>query len=188
MPILVIEGFDGVGKTTVARAAARRLDGVVVTDTPLDDIWSAKRKVVNRGQDVEARFDYFLQLNRQYMSLARAQSDIGRVSVLDSSVFRTVATHRVLGSFEAEDYELDAGLIPDHTVLLSVDEPTRIARLRARDGVVVYNSEWDMILHGHVDEVHEQYRQFGLPVVDASVDVERVVDQVLEIYSAPLTR
>ena len=183
MPVLAIEApLDGIGKTTIAREVAARLGGVVITDTPIDGSWHEERRAVNAGTDVDARFQYFRRLNGHYMDLARAEAEQGNLAILDSSVYRTVATHRVLRSVQAAAYLLEPSLTPDVTALLVTDDRTRMNRLIRRDGDIVFSSHWDRTLSERYADITLEYDRFGLPLVEATVSVDEVAKQVITLY------
>ncbi len=126
MPVIVFEGFDGVGKTTLAQAYAEAVGGIAVSSLPMDPEWKAERQAVNAGDDVEARFDYFRRLNAAHMAKAREVEADGQVATLEGSIYRTVVTHRVLGSVAAEDFCIRPELRPDLGFLLLLPEAERV--------------------------------------------------------------
>ena len=172
MPIIAFEGLDGVGKTTMAEHY-EATGGIVMAKLAMNPMWARERRAVNAGTNADKRFEYFLRLNRDRMVLARWLSSKGETVALDSSVYRTVATHRALGSVVAQEYKIEPELCPDHTLLLDLDEFERTRRLRRRDnagdeaGELVYSSHWDRRLHELQADVREEYNSFGLITLDA---------------------
>ena len=179
-PIIAFESYlDGVGKTTTARAFARRVDGVMVGDIPVDPAWKKERQRVNNGDDVEARFDYFLRFNGLYMALARIVA-VDRPAILDSTVYRTHASHRVLGSVAAWSPP-NAHLLPDVTIQLELDEGARRTRISDRDNGMVYPSHWDETLYDRERDLRIIYGQFRLPRVDADTPPEVIVERSMAL-------
>ena len=162
MHTLAIEGLDGSGKTSCAERVAARLGGVCATSLPAGSAWRLKRSQVNLGADVEARFNFFIALNHMQLDAARSHEAGGFVSTLDSSIYRTVATHRVLGSQAAREHRIAACEKPDSTYYLQVPENLRQQRLSIRDGGIVHPSHWDEILFERSDDVRAEYAKLGL--------------------------
>lgn len=178
MSVIAFEGLDGVGKTTAAHGLAEFAGGLVASSAEyLPRSWAAQRREVNTGNDVESRFSYFVKINEAQMSLAR-RIDLARpLATLDTSIFRTVATHRVLGSMAAMSYEIPPWIMPDRTFYLDIDEDERQRRLAERDGAVMHPSRWDELLFERQDQLREAYTAFGLTILDATGGTDAIVDQ-----------
>jgi thymidylate kinase len=179
MPVIAFEGLDGVGKTTAAAAVAESCDGILATHPKyLTPQWSAEKRAVNEGTDADARFYYFLQLNALQLAIALRAERHGFVATLDSSVYRTVATHRVLGSVAAREYGIQPELVPRHAYYLDLGEQERRQRLLNRDGSVTNSSHWDELLDLRQDYLREEFASFGLPAIDANLDTPALVSLV----------
>jgi len=101
------------------------------------------------------------------------------LATLESSLYRTVATHRVLGSSEARDYTVRMTAVADDTFYLDLPEEQRLARLEARDGPAPqFSSHWDELLHERQDDLRQEYAGFGLLPLDASLAIDALVGQV----------
>jgi thymidylate kinase len=192
MPVIGFETpMDGGGKTATAQAVVDAVNeqygsevAILATgpNFSMSSGWARERRRVNQGTDVEARFRYFLELNRDCMALARWHAErFAGVAVLDSTVYRTAATHCVLGAAAARAYVIPPELRPDYTFQLEVDESTRIERLMARDGGLVFSSHWDQQLHERQAEVREAYEAFGLPKLDGTLPLSELVDSVKQL-------
>lgn len=182
MPIITFEGHDGVGKTTAAMALAKLTGGIVVTSMAMHGDWKRQRRAVNQGADVDARFGYFLDLNRDRMVAARRLSHQGYVAILEGGVHRTVATHRVLGSAAAWEYDIGASdLLPEHAILLDLPEDERLTGLGSRDDGLVYSSHWDEWLFKKAGDVGREFGRFGLPTLDAGLPLDKLMGSVREL-------
>lgn len=71
----------------------------------------------------------------QYAIRARIEPDLlaGRNVVLESYVYRTIASHSVLIDGHPPKVNWSRALEPDLAVLLDAKEPVRLARIGARD-------------------------------------------------------
>jgi thymidylate kinase len=177
MPVIAFEGLDGVGKTTMATSLAEAVGGVVATAIELDPEWAEERRAVNAGNDVDARFDYFLRLNGHQMAIARGHEATGQAVTLESSIYRTVVTHRVLGSLAAQRYDIPDDIRPDRAFLLDVPEARRTAQLITRDGSIQHSSKWDEELYRQSGKVRRGYRNsdFGLTRINGARSPDELV-------------
>lgn len=189
MPVIAFEGLDGVGKTTVADAVAAATGGVAVTSLlspySFGKSWRVQKRAVNQGANPDTRFNYFKALNLRYMQYARIMEAEMPCITLDSSIYRTVATHRILGSRQAKGFLLDAQvsqpmMTPDLIFYLNLTEEDRQARLIDRDGGKIFPSHWDELLDWRQQELREVYERFNLPTLDATMAVSALVGIVRE--------
>lgn len=161
--LLAIEGYDGVGKTTIAKrvAAERDLELHLVSGRGTPE-WAK--------QWLGTHFMYFLWLN--YLN----GKDGG---IVDSHVLRTVTSHLALG-MNILYARLAVPLMvkierPDINFLLECDESERLRRLSEKQadaydlhlGCNYLYLKWAKILN------------YSLVVIDANPDVDTVVASVL---------
>ena len=127
---VVLEGFDGAGKSTTATLLAERIGGVVYR-TPSDPYLAIRADIDLNATEVERTLFYAA-------AVARASSEIE--AILQTS---HVVCDRYLGSTRAyhEPVCPTARLLrelpvlrPDLTVVLTADDAARDRRLLARDG------------------------------------------------------
>lgn len=173
--IVVVEGLDGVGKTTVTRALAELTGGVDVTRQVL----ASMTRTPAGARSSDARYRYWLEVNRQAGEVAAEWVARGRVAVIDSYVFRTVATHWILGVRTEARSMTGVAARPDRAVLLTIAEATRLRRLAARDGELP-ESSWHAQLRRGRDDVLRVYRRFRLLELDTSRPAREVARLVLE--------
>jgi thymidylate kinase len=179
MPIVIgFEGKEGVGKSIVSEAIQKSVGGVCISNRASQPRMVEERSRVNSRRDIEDRFKYFVLLNGMQMAEARAMHT--DVVTLDSTIYRTSATHRVLGSQLAQQFSLRESLVPDLTVVLDLDEHTRLQRLHDLHGSVSEN-HWDELLNHKAIELEAEYDTFNLQHIDASLPIDVVVQKVLEL-------
>ncbi|PSL05453.1 dTMP kinase [Haloactinopolyspora alba] len=178
---IAFEGGDGVGKSTQLALLAEQLrargDDVVVTREPGDSrIGPQVRALVLDGDDLDPRAEALLfaaDRADHVASVVRPALRRGAVVLVDRYVDSSVAYQGVgrgLGVDEVATISefATAGLQPDLTVLLDIDEPTRRARVERQ---------------GHADrierepgELHEQVRRAFLARAAAAPERYLVVD------------
>ena len=182
MTVIAFEGLDGVGTSIAARLAAMSFGGQVATRPALLPARIVRgRGEVNAGHDVEARFAFFVRLNERQIKLARGiEKNLG-FAALDSSIYRTVATHRVLGSLAARQYQIEPRSRPDRALLLDMPEQDRLQRLMRGDGGITFSSHWDETLQMRQDDVRLAFEAFGLPKFDARLPELELVHRVARL-------
>jgi thymidylate kinase len=166
--IVAIEGLDGAGKTTVVSEIVKLTNGIDVSKALTDYVrTSYNRKLLNL-LPLEARYRYWLWINYSAGAVAVQIVARGHVAVLDSYVFRTLVTHGVAGADVGDRKVVMSTMIrPHRAVLLTVDEPVRRSRVRARDGHS--QSSWHEFVDDHAERMLARYREFGLAELDTTV-------------------
>lgn len=170
-PFIVLEGLDGVGKTTLKEGLAGHLEAVAL-DTPGPALRALMPSVLDGlDRDVDARALVYLAAGLAVGRRARAIAEQGSAVVLDRYWGSTLAYGRAFGA--RIDVSSVAPLFPrpDLTVLLTIDDAERRRRLHLR-GV---EGEEDVLTQqaGFRAEVLAGYRarQPGGLGVDLEVDV-----------------
>lgn len=141
--LLAIEGIDGTGKSTQARAVASALEArgleVVLTREPTDGPWGQKlRASAAQGRlSPEDELRAFLEDRRQHVcELIRPSLEAGRVVITDRYYFSTVAYQGARG-FDPEDLlrQNEAIAVEPHLlVVMDLDPQVSLARIGHRDG------------------------------------------------------
>jgi dTMP kinase len=184
--IIVVEGLDGVGKSTVTRVLVELTGGVDVTKTIIESMGVSNRTIMN-SSSVDARFHYWLAVNYLAGEYANECVMANRTAVIDSYFFRTIASHRALGVRIDCFPLLSQAVRPDRAVLLTVPEEVRAARLRARDGDTL-GPVWHADLANKWHQVLDIYRDFGLTEIDTSSTPHAAAEQILNSKAAQLFR
>jgi len=131
--ILIVEGVDCVGKTTLAKAIAEKHGfGYLYTpQTPLATI----RKDLEALNDPHTRFMYYLTAVIAVQRAIRSSLDAGRSVVIDRYIYSTLVMHQMLG---VDTSYVEIGklpiLWPTVSVLLTANNETRIQRKNEREG------------------------------------------------------
>lgn len=129
---IVLEGLDGVGKSTLARILASRLDAQFMS-TPGDSFKDIRGLAIAAfGDDQLARALFYTATVSCEGRKARTTVIQGRSVVMDRYWASTVAYAKARGVSANLD-ALGSHLVPpDITVLIILEEATRLERLRQR--------------------------------------------------------
>lgn len=129
---IVLEALDGVGKSTLAQALAERLGGVAM-DTPGPRLRALSPEILGAlGAEPTARALFYAASVIAEGRRARQLADEGRVVVMDRYWLSTVSYALARGA-DAGLRDLEALVpVPDLTILLTLDEDERQARLHRR--------------------------------------------------------
>lgn len=164
-PFVVIEGIDGVGKSTIARALAEHIHGKYIETPwpPFDRI----RDEVDDLKDLDVRFYFYVSAVIGVTPIIRECTKHQPV-VCSRYIYSTLAYHRAMGV--CVDY-LDLSKLPlvepTCAFLLVATEGIRSERLVRRGAVSI----WDRKI-GEDEKyrlrVQEGFQSFGLLKVDTS--------------------
>jgi dTMP kinase len=133
-PFIVLEGIQGVGKTTLAKALAERLNGVFVK-TPPDEQEEQRRVFMAKDPAPQACYEYFRGLIAQSSAFIRMYQANGTPVVSDLYWYSTVVINSTAGAQTAM-YHFDGLAEPDLIVHLTTEESVRGRRLAERGSSV----------------------------------------------------
>ena len=184
--LIAVEGIDGAGKTTQARALRDRLQAagldVLLTKEPTDGPWGRKLRAsaqdgrLSPAEELEA----FLEDRREHVQLELAPAlAAGKVVIVDRYYFSSAAYQGARGmSPEAILAENEAfAPQPDLLVLLDVPAAAGVARIRARgDKENLFEHEELLQRSG---EIFRAIDRPYLLVVDGLQPPEEITNQVL---------
>lgn len=179
--LVAIEGLDGTGKSTAARALAGRLGAVLVVNPPPE--LAAERREADRLPPAERR-TWYLAANRTAAAQAERARAAGRPVVMDRSAASTLAYAAAESCAPVAAWP--GGLPrPDVLVYLSVPEVVRAARIAGRgiretreEGRIAQDAEFRARLGA-------AYAALGAQVVDASGGPEAIVDALVRLLDQP---
>lgn len=184
---IVIEGLDGTGKSTTAKALAKALEGTAL-NTPLDKFKEVRPEL----EDIYAEDSYGRQLF--YASTAIASSDQVKAElanapavVLDRYWLSTQVYHswRTQGAhFQLLEVE-NMLLKPDLTVYLELPLEERVKRLGGRsDNTDEDRQTMALAANKKLNDLYHAYSDSPCVgkwlTVDASLSTDEIVDQVIQ--------
>lgn len=191
--ILSFDGIDGVGKSTVARAVAKRLKregfDVHYVHSPAAPYRTLKR-VVEKSDHVRERYYFYLAGNYNLSERVRSEQlqsgSSRRITVVDRYLYSTYA-HHVIQDRRIPWEGFASGLIvPLISFLVTVDKPEiQLDRLRMRDGRIdnqeVMMKTWKLI-------ADEFSKMTMVPVDNSSQKPRPCVEDCMRIISARLSQ
>lgn len=184
---VVIEGLDGVGKSTAAEMLATRL-GAKLLRTPPDELRSA-RPYFDRGDEATRR-TYYMVGNFLVGDTVKKLLEQGTPCVVDRWYASTLSyrygkSEKPLPPAGDEAYAWPPELHrPDYMVLLTMPHADRVSRRAGRTSVAETVEEAHLRENAEAAErINEAYRRFGCAEVRiaASDSVDAVVDKVLAV-------
>ncbi len=129
--LVVVEGVDGVGKSTLARRIAQEFG--YEYRYPVPKPFSEIREQIDDLRDVNTRFFYYLAGNVALQVKLRAELVAGARVVFDRYVFSTFASHAAMGASLGNLTIAHVPFVqPDLAILLTCDPAVRNARIIAR--------------------------------------------------------
>lgn len=173
-PFIVLEGLGGVGKTTIGKLLAEKLDGVYIK-TPTES-FSLMRSEIDSHAAPMARFLFYLA------SIAQASQEISEIVahypvVCDKYLLATICWHRAMG-IDVQLPEFAHIRIPDYTFLLTCIEAQRIERLRQRDGSPPFSRDTEQKF------LQECLQYHPIAIDNSSVDPSIAVRTILEVIGS----
>lgn len=171
---ICLEGIDGTGKTTTARALARQLNAMCYK-SPGGMFAKVRHMVDGDGIDPLTRYFYYraaTQYDSQVISRILAYSTV----VCDRYIYSTIAYHSAMDPRIEGLKDMTGLVIPDHTFLLTANEEVRLERLSDRQKIS--NLEENSLLQRKADRI---FMTQGHTVIDTSeIPVHEVVELILQ--------
>jgi thymidylate kinase len=136
--ILVVEGVDCVGKTTLAKAIALKygFQYLYTPQIPLATI----RKEVEMLDDSNTRFFYYLTSVIAVQKIIQTMLSSGKSLIIDRYIHSTFVMHQMLGvDVTCVNIEKLPILWPTISILLTAQSETRSVRKSGRDGLQDYD-------------------------------------------------
>jgi dTMP kinase len=165
-PLIVIEGLDGVGKTTAAKLLAEEIGAELLRNPPLELI-EVRSVFERRPEHIKRRFFEFgnLVTNEKVVDIRTM-----RPVVVDRWWFSTRVAQLAHGVFKMDDEAAYTPppemLVPDVALLLSLDEDERRARIMARGEPLTEDEERMIVDDSFRERMLEGYRRLGVIEID----------------------
>ena len=185
--LIVLEGIDGVGKTSVAAALKERLcqygEKAVIYEECEDKNsgFNIIKPFIRENVSVHASLFFYLA-SAIYKSEVIQQILKKSWVICDRYIYSTIAYHKVRGVDVTSLLSLQKLpiLFPDFYFLLIVKEDIRMKRIKARG-----NSDKDDMMPKHegslVDAMERELKNLNPIVIDnSSPDIQRTVEAILE--------
>jgi dTMP kinase len=183
---ITIEGMDGVGKTSVAKKLALRLDAIYMA-TPPNDL-DQVRSIFTNSSDRLAQYHFFI--SSVLIASERIDSLLETESVIcDRYYYTTLTAYKE--SIESMYPDLWENIHrftkhfvePDHAFLLTADTATRQKRMALRSQLTRDDVE---SLDSEIAEKQiEAYERFGMTSIETSdCSIKEVVSNIMDHIGA----
>lgn len=172
--LVVIEGVDAVGKTTIARMLEDAL-GYTYLYTPQAP-FTVIRSLVEEMEDINTRFFYYLTSVIGVQPQLKSMLSLGKKVVIDRYVYSTMAMHTVLGAKVQSVNVRELPIIwPNVGILLTTQTDVRIKRMESRAKQPTHDKKIERFIK-EADEAETIYRSFNdLSKIDTT---NLTIDQV----------
>lgn len=172
--LVVIEGVDAVGKTTIARMLEDAL-GYTYLYTPQAP-FTVIRSLVEEMEDINTRFFYYLTSVIGVQPQLKSMLSLGKKVVIDRYVYSTMAMHTVLGAKVQSVNVRELPIIwPNVGILLTTQTDVRIKRMESRAKQPTHDKKIERFIK-EADEAETIYRSFNdLSEIDTT---NLTIDQV----------
>jgi dTMP kinase len=194
MPLIVLEGIDGTGKSTQTQMLAQALRDqghrVITSREPTDGPYGTRlRQSATTGRlSPEEELQLFLQDRREHVeTLIEPALEAGEIVILDRYYFSTMAYQGVRGFDPAEIRRVNEEFAPCPDILLFLDLPVDVAldRVGARDGEA-NEFEQRNALQMCSDVFHSLTNEPFVHVIDTTHPIEEVHQSIVKVVDANL--
>jgi dTMP kinase len=187
--LIVVEGLDGVGKTTAIRNLAREV-GAEWFSSPIADIHKETRQAIDEiaFTDPLTRFRFYQGANRYDSEyIVEPAIEAGKIILLDRYEITTLLAHTALDvdlDPEIEAIESLDWIVPaDLTIFLRLSEAERVRRIMKRaESQGLSNLDMDLEHQRRLQAMYDQLATKGLVDVDTEgLAIEEVTEKLLTV-------
>ncbi len=171
--LIVLEGCDGVGKTSCATNLAEEIHAIYYKTPP--KVYESLKGIIESSGDYNSRFYYYLS------GMCYAAREIHEILkdnhvVCDRYIYSTIVYHRLLGVVIPPNIE-SLVPVPDFAFCLHARDSVVKQRLRERETFGMFDNNFE-IQH----RAFEEYKTFNLSMFDTSdLRTEESVSQIKKI-------
>ena len=179
--LVVLEGVDAVGKTTIARMLEDSF-GYTYLYTPQAP-FNVVRSLVEEMEDINTRFFYYLASVIGVQPQLKSMLSSGKKVVIDRYVYSTMAMHTVLGAKVQSVGMRELPIVwPNAGILLTAQTDVRIKRMEERARQPTHNKRIERFVR-EAEEAEAIYRSFSdLSAIDTTnLTIEQVFAVVVQL-------
>ncbi|MBU1151960.1 AAA family ATPase [Patescibacteria group bacterium] len=191
--LIATEGPDGVGKTTLVRALAKKFNATALS-TPINKTSKESRSKVDKlaFQQPLERFRFFTKSNILDSIEIEKRLARGETIFLDRFELSTIVGNLALGAElnTAEEVIQDIRnelqvVLPNITILLTADGEERhkrlTKRLKNKEKLPDHNMDFDTILQNNIVELYSQLVPYGIIEIDTNqMSINQVVEKTID--------
>lgn len=182
--LIVFEGIDGVGKTTLSKKVAQTLNEMGIPCIRFEDVedkeggFNLLKPWIKENASNSTSFHFYLASALHKSSLIREWLDTTSV-VCDRYVYSTIADHRFKGEQVKNAFLNTRFLWPDHLFLVTLPEELRQKRISERSTIT--KEDTDQKVPGSRPFFFEEtIRSFSPIEIDNSGSLDETVAEVLK--------
>ena len=178
--IVIIEGVDCVGKTTLAESICDEL-GWSYVYTPREP-FSKIRKDIENMKDLNARFFYYISCVIGVQQYIKSLLDDGKNVVVDRYVYSTFAMHKSLGvNTDCVDCNKMNIYYGDCKILLSASSEVRSQRILQRNVGLVTDFSIEQ-RQDVLDKAQAEFRKMSFQEIETdNLSIDEVYDRAINI-------
>lgn len=183
--LVVIEGVDAVGKTTIARMLEDAF-GYTYLYTPQAP-FSVVRTLVEEMEDINTRFFYYLSSVIGVQPQLKSMLASGKKVVIDRYVHSTIAMHTALGAQVRSVTMRELPIVwPDIGILLTAETDVRIKRMESRAKQPAHDKRIERFVK-EAEEAEAIYRSFEdlSPIDTTHLSIDQVFAVVSQLLRSP---
>lgn len=182
--LIVFEGIDGVGKTTISQALVKELRKRQIP-TLWHKVFDKQKKGYNtlkpyikRYSPVNARLFFYLAsfIHRNHKLFQKLQT---HWVVCDRYIYSKLAQYKTIGadisSIQTRKFPLPR---PDYHILLIVKEKSRQHRIRTRGKKSAYD-KMKRVSRNEVDNIEKNFKKYHPIIISNDGTVEETLEKVL---------
>jgi thymidylate kinase len=180
--LVVFEGHDGVGKTTVIDEVSRTLVGrrynvaQIRNPAPLFD---SVRETVRALHDLEVSFRFYLMANLYSTICVNTSRRKADIILMDRSIYSTIVSHQALG-YQVPRSVLDLFPRPELAFWIVMDEQERLHRILGKRDTDQRTNDLASVNATLIQRANELYESYDLIKIDNSGDLGITVDTVIQ--------
>jgi thymidylate kinase len=176
--LIVFEGHDGVGKTTIC---SKVYNGLIQRDYRVlwlknpDSIFDHLRKSIEKN-DVEISFRFFLMANLYSSILFEQNKNIYDIVLMERYIYSTIVCHESRG-YKFTKRVMDLFAYHDLGFLINIDESLRKKRLLMKDDAKIHDKK--SLDNELIKKANKIYSRFNLIEIDNSKSVDIAVKEII---------
>lgn len=178
--IIVIEGLDGTGKTTIAKKLAESL-GAVYLRTPLQELLPIRNQIDAALSEAKANVLFYAANVHEVSQRIQEYIQKGRSVIIDR-YWLTTQVYGEHANVELPYEQLSSMLLlPDFTIFLDASDDTRSQRMHKRG--ILHAHDQMTLHHEHARKIRFRYQEKSNEAISGrflSISAEEKPEQIIQ--------